>query len=434
MTPLSPPSPDPAHPYDLAVVGGGVHGVMVALEAARRGRSVVLLEAGRLGGGVTGNSLRIVHGGLRYLQSLDLKRHRESVAERRWFFRHFPDLVVPLDCLMPLYNRGAKRRFTLGAALRLNDLLSCRRNAGVRGDRHLAGGRVLNAADTRAAFPGVRAEGLKGAALWRDGFMRDEPALLAALVGWAVTAGAAVCEHTRVVGLDRLRGGAVTGVRSEGPGGPLTIPVRAVVNAAGPAAARVAAVLDPRGARRWPSRFSRLFVPSAAFNLLLDVDPPAPGHALAVEPPARRGGGKAATYFLVPWVHEGRPRLMAGTRHVPLPADHDPQRPARLPGAERDAFLADLNAAVPGLNVTPARVLRTDGGYLPAAAAGVRDTAPRAAWLDHERPDLVSVVGNKYTTARLTAERTLRRLWPELPGYASDAHRPPAPDPEGAAA
>ena len=95
------PAASAARAYDLVVVGGGIHGVALAFEASRRGYRAVLLERADFGGGTSWSSLRIVHGGLRYLQSLDLRRFRESAAEQRWFLRHFPDLVRPLPCLMP---------------------------------------------------------------------------------------------------------------------------------------------------------------------------------------------------------------------------------------------------------------------------------------------------------------------------------------------
>ena len=114
--------------YDLIVVGGGIYGAFLTLDAAHRGLRTLLLEKEDFGGQTSFNTLRIVHGGLRYLQSLDLHRFRESVRERTWFLRHLPDLVEPLACLMPLYGNGLKRPIVLRAALTLNDLLSASRN------------------------------------------------------------------------------------------------------------------------------------------------------------------------------------------------------------------------------------------------------------------------------------------------------------------
>ena len=109
--------------YDLIVVVGGVHGIMIALEATRRGLRPLPLERADFAGATSHNSLRILHGGLRYLQSLDLGRSLESIRERAWWRGHFPDLVQPLLCLMPLYGAGLRRPASLRLALGLNDLL-----------------------------------------------------------------------------------------------------------------------------------------------------------------------------------------------------------------------------------------------------------------------------------------------------------------------
>jgi glycerol-3-phosphate dehydrogenase len=112
--------------YDLIVVGGGIYGVMILLEASRRRLNALLVERDDFGGQTSFNSLRIIHGGLRYLQTLDLHRFRESVSERQWFLRTFPDLIRPLPCLMPLHGDGLRRPPVLRAALAANDFLSSR--------------------------------------------------------------------------------------------------------------------------------------------------------------------------------------------------------------------------------------------------------------------------------------------------------------------
>ena len=81
--------------YDLVIIGGGIYGIMVALEAARRRLRPILIERDDFAAATSANSLGIIHGGLRYLQGLDLSRFRASVAERRWFLRHFPDSARP---------------------------------------------------------------------------------------------------------------------------------------------------------------------------------------------------------------------------------------------------------------------------------------------------------------------------------------------------
>ncbi|HET9229063.1 MAG TPA: FAD-dependent oxidoreductase, partial [Thermoanaerobaculia bacterium] len=140
--------------YDLLVVGGGFYGTLLTLEAARRGLSVLLLERDDFGGATSWNSLRIVHGGLRYLQSLDFARYRESAAERRWFLETFPDLVEPLPCLMPLYDPPRGGRLRRPWAFHLALALS------------RAEGRVVDAAEAVRIFPDVDRAGLLGGALW----------------------------------------------------------------------------------------------------------------------------------------------------------------------------------------------------------------------------------------------------------------------------
>ena len=126
------------------------------VDAAGRGLSVVLCEQNDLGSATSSASTKLIHGGLRYLQSLDLARFRESVAERRWWLSTFPDLVRPLSCLMPLYGNGLRRPSVLRAALAMNDLLSARRNVGVEPGCALPRGRGIS--DVLLAQPHLAAQ------------------------------------------------------------------------------------------------------------------------------------------------------------------------------------------------------------------------------------------------------------------------------------
>src|SRR5437868_12797261 len=92
------------HTFDVLVVGGGIYGLTIAYDAAQRGLSVALIEQNDFGSGTSFNHLRTIHGGLRYLQSLDLARARESVRERRTVARIAPHAVRPLPFAVPLYR------------------------------------------------------------------------------------------------------------------------------------------------------------------------------------------------------------------------------------------------------------------------------------------------------------------------------------------
>src|SRR6187455_3423319 len=117
--------------FDVVVVGGGIQGAWIAWDAALRGLKVALVERDDFGAATSANSLRIVHGGLRYLARGDLVRMRESTQERSTLLRIAPGLVEPLPVLVPTRGLGTQSRLALGVALALNDLSSAGRNRGL---------------------------------------------------------------------------------------------------------------------------------------------------------------------------------------------------------------------------------------------------------------------------------------------------------------
>ena len=144
--------------FDLVVVGGGIQGACLALEASRRRLRTLMLERDDFGGTTSWNSLRIIHGGLRHLQRFDLRQFFRSSIEQAWWIRTFPDLVRPLPCLMPLYNQGLRRTEVLGWALRARRVLRGwigRLGSTDREDCALPPDEMLSAADTIALFPAV---------------------------------------------------------------------------------------------------------------------------------------------------------------------------------------------------------------------------------------------------------------------------------------
>ncbi|HSJ07942.1 MAG TPA: FAD-dependent oxidoreductase [Longimicrobiales bacterium] len=384
---------------DLIVVGGGIQGACVALEAARRGLRPILVERGEFGAATSANSLRILHGGFRYLQTADLARMTVSIRERRWFCRSFPDLVRPLPCLLPLYGRGVRRPAVLRAALALNDLLSADRNRGVPEPVHLPPGAVLGPQRVADVFPGVRRDGLKGGALWYDALMTDPDRIVAGILAWTRSLGGTTLDHVEAVGL-RTDDGSVAGIHAldHRTGATRAFAAPIVVNCAGPWAADVAAALG--------SPAPGLVTRALAFNLLLDREPVAEA-AVAVEPAA---GGRML--FVVPIGS----RMLAGTFHAPWTGSSPVPVPTEAQVLE---MLADLNGAMPGLDLTRRDVAGIQAGFMPAARPGEGTPATRPVVLDHGRRGgmrgLFSVVGVKYTTARDVAERVLTRIYGRMP-------------------
>ena len=112
--------------FDVLVVGGGIYGLTIAYDAAQRGLSVALVERDDFGSGASFNHLRTIHGGLRYLQTLDLARARESVRERRTLARIAPQAVEPLPFALPLYRSLLRGKMAMRAGFALDRLVGAR--------------------------------------------------------------------------------------------------------------------------------------------------------------------------------------------------------------------------------------------------------------------------------------------------------------------
>jgi glycerol-3-phosphate dehydrogenase len=381
--------------FDLLIAGGGIYGVSLLYEAARQGLSACLCEAHDFGGGTSRHSLRILHGGLRYLQTMDLRRFMQSVAARRSVARRFPGLVRPLRCLMPLYGGGLKRPSALRAALALNDMLSVGRNRGVRLDVRIGPSEVLDADATRHAFPLVRSDGLLGAAAWSDYFMVSSERVLIELLRGACREGATALNYVRVDEL-LVQGGEVGGVRVTDTLSDArhTVHARRVVNCMGPTATELA--------RGYGGDTDALFRPSLAFNVLLEATLPNDS-AVAVAAPTTG----ASTLFLVPQERT----VLAGTMHLPRPAGTRVAEPTR---SELESYLAHLRAAVPGFDIGLRHVRRVFAGLLPVRVGGTVDLVKREVVLDHGRAGgprgFYSVSGVKYTTAVDVARQVIARL------------------------
>lgn len=396
----------PGDRFDLIVVGGGIHGASVLLEAVRAGLRCLLLERDDVGQGASGNSLRILHGGLRYLQTADLARFRQSVTARRWYATKYPHLVKLLPCAMPTYGKGARRRAVMRVALALNDVLSADRNRGVPATLRMPGAGTCSATELRSLWPAVPTDGLEGGALWFDYMMRSSERILIETLLSAVELGACVRSHANVDAL-LTDGDRVTGVRATTVDGSRDIGADLVVNCAG------------AWARDFATRADRdhevLFRPSLAFNLLLSrrIDS---RHALAVAPMGRGN----PVYFVIP---QGD-TVLAGTVHRPRPAGTTAAVPTET---EIEAFLADLNDAVPGLAADRASVCRVFAGLLPVKRQDDVALTKREVIHDHGTTagprGLFTVTGIKYTTAQVVAAAAMRTI-----SRARGARGRPGPD------
>lgn len=388
---------DPAgaalRPWDLIVIGGGIHGICLALEAARRGLQPLLLERDDFGGGASRSTARILHGGLRHLSYLDLRRFRASVAERRWFLRRFPELVAPLGCLMPLYGQGVDRRWLMAPALAVNDLLSAHRNDHMYADHHVPDSELLTAGVALERCALLDPEGLRGAALWFDAVAHTPQRLLMEMLRWACSAGGGALSYVEASELT-VEDGQVEGVeavdRLSGETLQLSAPV--VVSCAGGEVGALAAQLD-RAQPELPA-----FRPT--ITLLLDR-PPESELCITV----RRA--TSGPLFVLPW----RSRVLAGPFVLPQGAADEPT------AARVAAAVDELKALLPGLQASTDEVLRVYPGRLPLHGRDVAGTTRSSAIIAHARRGgprgLFSICSGDLATARLVAERALAQIFPQ---------------------
>ena len=385
--------------YDLIVVGGGIYGAMIALEATLRDCSVLLLEKEDFGGATSYNSLRIIHGGLRDLKSLDLQRYWTFGQERRWFLDHFPHLVERLPVLVPLYQRGLMRTEVFRLAFWVDRLLLPRRDREGDGDRQIPYGQVLSPAEVKRRFPAVDDENLAGGALWHDAGIPDSQRLIMEVLRSAGQMGATALNYMPAVGLltDRDR---VAGVEARDVQGGVSYEFQAdtVVNAAGPWSPEVARNFD-----REPAAFCEYL---SAWNVLFDRAAPTD----CAVGKKTTGSDEGRHYFLHPW----KGRMLMGTGHATREGKEASPDPSP---DEMEVFLDNLNEAFPTLGLDREEVLHVYSGLLPAKREGSTMLAKTDRWIDHgERggpKGLFSVQGMKFTAARSTAERGMAHIFPD---------------------
>ncbi len=417
-----------ANQFDLIVIGGGIYGICAARDAARRGLAVCLLERGDFVGETSSNSLRIIHGGLRYLQHADLRRMRQSICERRLLQRLAPGLVRPLPCLMPTYGHGLRGKAVLRIALAVNDLVGLDRNAGLGPALRLPPGRVISRREVLQLAPELPTAGLTGGAIWYDCQVSSSERLALAFLHSAAAAGVASANYAEVTGFLRDQGG-VTGVRVTNrlTGDQFEIRGRAVLNATGP---WTDSVLEQLGSGHRP----RQFVASKGFNVLLKRRL-FEGHAVAL---AGHVGFRDADalvhkgvqhFFAVPW----RRHSLIGTRHLRYAGGADD---FAVTGSELDQFLGEVNAAYPGAHLSSDDVLAVYSGMLPEAGAHTGADVrlqKHPTFRDHRDEGwrgLYSVVGVKWTTARYVAQWAVDQIARRMTPAAGPARPESAPLPD----
>ncbi|SFB48725.1 glycerol-3-phosphate dehydrogenase [Amycolatopsis marina] len=362
---------------DVLVVGGGVTGAGIALDAASRGLSVALIEANDLAFGTSRWSSKLVHGGLRYLAKGNLPLAHESAVERHILMtRTAPHLTRPLGQVFPLLPQTSRaERAIVGAGLRAGDVL--RRAAGTSSEV-LPRPRAIPPVEALALAPGLRRSGLRGALLSYDGALTDDARLVISLARTAAAFGARILPRVRASALDRDSVLATDELTGE----TLELRARQVVNATGVWAGKLVPSV-----RLSPSRGSHLVLDTGATGLT--------GTSVLVPVP----GEHNRFVFLLP---QPGGRLYLGLTDEPTHGD-PPDVPV-VPQSDVDFLLATASTALER-DLREADILGRYAGLRPLLQAdgNTADLSRKHAVLTSPE-GVLTVVGGKLTTYRKMAE------------------------------
>ncbi len=373
--------------FDLLVIGGGIHGAAVARDAAGRGLKVMLAEKGDYASATSSASSKLIHGGLRYLEHLELSLVRESLSERAGLLKTAPHLVVPQRFLLPIYGWQKRRALLLRAGLAIYDVLSF-------GDGLPASGRLDD--DDIAQLPMLRQEELTSVLHYYD-CTTDDARLTLAVILDARARGADILNRRAVTSIAPLANGY--GVDLDERGDKRRVEARFIVNASGPWIASVDAMTTAAPPPR-PLRLVR------GSHIVLKM--PAPPHedAYTLQDEEER------VVFVIPWLNERF--LIIGTTEVRHQGD--PAR-AKCSAGEEAYLLQAYNryfagargpATVRDIVFTWSGVRALEGD---AATRPSRITRkPALAEIANGTGGFVTLYGGKLTTHRAFAEEVLASL------------------------
>ncbi|MDP3761357.1 MAG: glycerol-3-phosphate dehydrogenase/oxidase [Ramlibacter sp.] len=373
--------------YDVAIIGGGATGLGVALDAAARGFSVVLVEAHDFAKGTSSRATKLVHGGVRYLAQGNIALVREALHERTTLLHNAPHLAQPLPFVMPSYRIWETPFY--GAGLKMYDALAGRAGLGPT--------EFLSREQTLACLPTARAQGLKGGVKYWDGQF-DDARLALALARTAASRGALVVNYCAATGL-RHENGKVVGLecRDSETGIAYALNARCVINAAGV----------------WVDQFRQqdgeaigrpvqpMVAPSQGVHIVVDREFLPGDHALMVPKTA-----DGRVLFGVPWLG----KIILGTTDTPrqdLPAEPRPFK-------EELQFILEESGRYLNRAPTTADIRSMWVGLRPLVRPQ-GDDGEDTKGLSREhtvlvsRSGLVTVTGGKWTTYRAMAEDVLAK-------------------------
>lgn len=386
--------------YDLLIIGGGIHGAVLAWQAVLCNISVALVEKEDFAHSTSSNSQKMIHGGLRYLQQLNFHRMRQSIWSRKRLLEVAPHLVHPLMCLMPIYGHGLKGKEIMWLGLRINDLVSFDRNDLTKKSKSIPNGEILSISETNRFIPHLEQRNLKGSARWYDALCSNTERLVVGFVRTACNEGSVAANYVKAIKII-VSGDRITGVkaRDQLTGNEFDIRAKRVANCAGP---WVNELLSNSSLNyQYPQKHI------SGINIVVDKIFPF-NTAVGL----KNKTGKKGLYFVVPW----REKSIVGTEYFSYKGYPDNYKSSE---EECMQLIKGFNQTYPYKQLKIGDVDFIHYGLLPVNNASSRNendviVSKKFKIIDHGLngiKGLVSVIGVKYTTALYVSVQVLKHFF-----------------------
>lgn len=393
--------------FDLVIIGGGITGACLAMDATLRGLSVALVEKGDFGAATSSASSKLLHGGIRYLQQLNFGKVRESAGERIYFQQLAPHLTRYVPFIIPTYPSFSKGNFAMKSAMHLYELLCSGHNRLLTDPaKRVPGSHYITAQEITKVVPGLQADNITGGVVFYESHMHSSERMTLGFIETACRHGACVANYLNVESMLNDDSGRISGVQVKDQlnGEQFDIRASLVVNAAGP-------WIPMLNTRADNSKKVEGVVSAFSKGAHIVTQALTDGHAVAL--PTRKQnqaiinrGGRHV--FIIPW----RGHSLIGTTYGPYQGELDK---VRATTEDIDEMIADINSAMGDDVLSRKDVRHAYAGIYPLIDDVIKPKIYQGTGeyqiVDHAKKDnlegLVSVFGAKYTTARLLAEKAL---------------------------
>ncbi len=374
--------------WDAIIIGGGITGAGIFRDLAIQGYQVLLIDQNDFGFGTSSRSSKLIHGGLRYLANAQFRVTYESVRERENLQKQYPDLVRPLQFLLPIYDRYKYGASFFKAGIGIYDLFGSKWSHG-----------SYTSAQIDANFSNLNHAGLNAVLYYYDAEV-DDSRLVYRVLSDGFAHGGIALNYSKCTGLLRNTSGKIDGIQVQDilTGKESELHAHVVVNATGPWTDDIRSQIIPekviRKLRGSHILFSQKRVPvKYAFTLFHPSD----GRAL----------------FVIPW----QGMTMVGTTDLDHPESYERDKPEPfMTSKEMEYLLEAADALFPDLDIEEQDIVSSFSGLRPIVSMGAMD--PSKASRTHrifEDENMFSIAGGKLTTFQRMADDLIKHIRPLLP-------------------